>query len=128
MFVGGAAVAVCIPDGDTDYRGSAEVASGARWNRATSPPSADTLPISTGSNKPGESATRADGFHKMPCVNTTVARVQGPWPPRQEECEIFNRRDSKRVRLNSQTLVARQADAGDAPSSDVRKRRYGRSQ
>jgi hypothetical protein len=62
----GAAVAVLHADRDTDYWGSTEVASGARWNRGDEPtvceaPRADFDWF----EQARESATRADGVHKI---------------------------------------------------------------
>jgi hypothetical protein len=62
----GAAVAVLHAHGDTDYRGSTEVASGVRWNRGDEPavrkaPCADFDRF----EQAREGATRADGVHKI---------------------------------------------------------------
>jgi len=90
---------------------------------ATSPPSArHRVPISTGSNKPGKAQLARMASTRLPCVNTRVRQSSGPWPPRQEECgDLQTGAIRKRVRLNSKTLVACQAEPGDAPSSDVPK-------
>jgi hypothetical protein len=121
---GGTAVAVLHADGDADYHGSTEVASGARWNRGDEPtirktPSADHYRF----EQAREGATRADGVHKIALREHhrfAGSQVRGHHSKRNEE--VF-----KPARFEDafdqvlKTLIACQAEPGDAPTGDVPK-------
>jgi len=120
----GAAVAVLYADRDTDNRGSTEVTSGTRWNRGDEPtvrktPRADLDRF----EQAREGATRADGVHKIAMREHdgfAGSEVRGHYCKRNGE--LF-----KAAQLENafdqipKTLIARQAEPGDAPTGDVPK-------
>jgi hypothetical protein len=119
---GGAAVAVQHADGDTNYRSGSEVAGGARWNRRDEPTVSKT-PCADHDRfeQAREGAARADGVHKIALREHdgfAGSQVRGYY--RKRNAEIF-----KLARFENafdqilKTLIACQAEPGDAPTGDI---------
>jgi hypothetical protein len=119
---GRAVVAILNAYGNTDYRSSTEVASGARRNRGDEATIRKTARADLHRlEQAWEGTTRADGVHKIAlCENHRFAGSQVRGHYRKRYAEIF-----KLARIENafdqilKTLITCQAEPGNAPTGDV---------